>query len=103
MYFYLLLINALALLFMCLDKQFAKLHKRRIPEAVLLGAALSRKMSGYCSAWRCFTTKRASEIYLTVPLLLAAHRLFCCFGISPRRLIRRLREIPAEVRSADNE
>lgn len=41
MYFYLLLINALALLFMCLDKQFAKLHKRRIPEAVLLGTALS--------------------------------------------------------------
>ena len=37
MYFYLLLINALALLFMCLDKQFAKLHKRRIPAAVLLG------------------------------------------------------------------
>ena len=40
MYFYLLLINALALLFMCLDKQFAKLHKRRIPEAVLLGLSL---------------------------------------------------------------
>ena len=71
MYFYLLLINALALLFMCLDKQFAKLHKRRIPEAVLLGTALSGGSVGLGMALFHHKTRKP-KFYLTVPLLLAA-------------------------------
>ena len=39
MYIYLLIINAAAFMIMCLDKQLAKHHQRRIPEATLLGAA----------------------------------------------------------------
>lgn len=73
MYFYLLLINALALLFMCLDKQFAKLHRRRIPEAVLLGTALSGGSVGVLLGMALFHHKtRKPKFYLTVPLLLAA-------------------------------
>jgi len=33
MYIYLLIINAAAFMIMCLDKQLAKHHQRRIPEA----------------------------------------------------------------------
>ncbi len=36
MYIYLLIINAAAFMIMCLDKQLAKHHQRRIPEATLL-------------------------------------------------------------------
>ena len=39
MYIYLLIINAAAFMIMCLDKQLAKHHQRRIPEATLLWVA----------------------------------------------------------------
>ncbi len=37
---YLLLMNLLTLLLMCVDKWLARRHRRRIPERTLLGAAL---------------------------------------------------------------
>lgn len=73
MYFYLSIINALALLFMYLDKQFAKRHKRRIPEAVLLGTALSGGSVGILVGMALFHHKtRKPKFYITVPLMLAA-------------------------------
>lgn len=72
MYFYLFIVNALALLFMCLDKQLAKLHKRRIPEAVLLGTALSGGSVGILLGMALFHHKtRKPKFYITVPLMLA--------------------------------
>lgn len=72
MYLYLSIINALALLFMCLDKQLAKLHKRRIPEAVLLGTALSGGSVGILLGMALFHHKtRKPKFYITVPLMLA--------------------------------
>lgn len=73
MYLYLSLINAAALLFMYLDKQFAKRHKRRIPEAVLLGTALSGGSLGILLGMALFHHKtRKLKFYLSVPLMLAA-------------------------------
>lgn len=73
MYLYLSLINAAALLFMYLDKQFAKRHKRRIPEAVLLGTALSGGSLGILLGMALFHHKtRKPKFYLSVPLMLAA-------------------------------
>lgn len=72
MYFYLSIINALALLFMYLDKRFAKRHKRRIPEAVLLGTALSGGSVGILVGMALFHHKtRKPKFYITVPLMLA--------------------------------
>ena len=73
MYLYLLLINAAACLIMFLDKQFAKLHTRRIPEAVLLGTALSGGSLGILLGMTLFHHKtRKPKFYISVPLMLAA-------------------------------
>ena len=73
MYIYLLIINAAAFMIMCLDKQLAKLHKRRIPEAVLLGTALSGGSVGILLGMALFHHKtRKPKFYITVPLMLAA-------------------------------
>ena len=73
MYLYLSIINAAALLIMFLDKQFAKQHTRRIPEAVLLGTALSGGSLGILLGMALFHHKtRKPKFYISVPLMLAA-------------------------------
>ena len=73
MYLYLSIINAAGLLIMFLDKQFAKLHTRRIPEAVLLGTALSGGSIGILLGMALFHHKtRKPKFYISVPLMLAA-------------------------------
>ena len=73
MYLYLSIINAAGLLIMFLDKQFAKLHTRRIPEAVLLGTALSGGSLGILLGMTLFHHKtRKPKFYISVPLVLAA-------------------------------
>ena len=73
MYLYLSIINAAGLLIMFLDKQFAKLHTRRIPEAVLLGTALSGGSLGILLGMMLFHHKtRKPKFYISVPLMLAA-------------------------------
>lgn len=73
MKYWLIPINALALLFMYLDKQFAKRHMRRIPEAVLLGVAALGGSAGALAGMALFHHKtRKARFYLTLPLMLAA-------------------------------
>ena len=73
MYLYLSIINAAGLLIMFLDKQFAKLHTRRIPEAVLLGTALAGGSLGTLLGMTLFHHKtRKPKFYISVPLMLAA-------------------------------
>lgn len=73
MKYWLIPINALALLFMYLDKQFAKRHMRRIPEAVLLGVAALGGSVGALAGMTLFHHKtQKARFYLTLPLMLAA-------------------------------
>lgn len=73
MKYWLIPINALALLFMYLDKQFAKRQTRRIPEAVLLGLAAVGGSAGTLAGMALFHHKtRKARFYLTLPLMLAA-------------------------------
>lgn len=68
---YLLLINALALVLMRLDKNFAKAHHRRIPERVLLLAAFLGGSLGELIGMYAFHHKtKHPKFYLTVPVLL---------------------------------
>ncbi len=80
---YLLLINALACLLMCLDKFFAKHDLRRIPEATLLGCAVLGGSFGALLGMLLVRHKtRKPKFYITLPLLFALHivlfgRHFC--------------------------
>ncbi len=73
---YLLLINALAFLFMYADKQFAIHRKRRIPERTLLGIAA---LGGSLGAWLgmgLFRHKtRHGRFTIGVPLMLCMQLL----------------------------
>ena len=71
---YLLLINALALVLMCLDKNFARRHMRRIPEATLLGAAAIGGSAGMLLGMARFRDKtRHAKFVILGPLFLALH------------------------------
>ncbi len=70
---YLSLINALAFLLMLADKQRAKKHRWRIPEAVLLGAAaLGGSVGALFGMWLFHHKTRKAKFFITIPLLLAA-------------------------------
>lgn len=72
MQLYLILINALGLLFMLLDKQFAKKGMYRIPEAVLLGTALLGGSLGSLIGMFLFRHKtRKAKFRYGIPLILA--------------------------------
>ena len=86
MYIYLLIINAAAFVIMCLDKQLAKHHQWRIPEATLLGAAFLGGSLGSLLGMLIFRHKtRKPKFYITVPLLLAVHLyvFFVVYGAQP--------------------
>ena len=70
---YLSLINSLAFLLMLADKQRAKKHRWRIPEAVLLGAAaLGGSVGALFGMWLFHHKTRKAKFFITIPLLLAA-------------------------------
>lgn len=73
MLYCLLLINAVSMLVMCLDKNFARRGMWRIPEAVLLGLAVCGGALGVLLGMTLFHHKtRKPKFYILVPLLLAA-------------------------------
>lgn len=73
MLYCLLLINAVPMLVMCLDKNFARRGMWRIPEAVLLGLAVCGGALGVLLGMTLFHHKtRKPKFYISVPLLLAA-------------------------------
>ena len=86
MYIYLLIINAAAFVIMCLDKQLAKHHQRRIPEATLLAlAALGGAGGALLGMALAHHKTRKPKFYITVPLLLAVHLyvFFVVYGVQP--------------------
>lgn len=73
MLYCLLLINAVSMPVMCLDKNFARRGMWRIPEAVLLGLAACGGALGILLGMTLFHHKtRKPRFYISVPLLLAA-------------------------------
>ena len=83
---YLVLINALALGFMCADKYFAVRHRRRVPEAALLAlAALGGAGGALLGMALAHHKTRKPKFYITVPLLLAVHLyvFFVVYGVQP--------------------
>ena len=74
MIYYLLLINALALLLMCLAKNFARRHMWRIPETTLLGCAAIGGSTGMLLGMALFRHKtRHAKFVILGPLFLAVH------------------------------
>ena len=72
--YYLLIINALTLVFMLADKRKAQKGAWRIPEAVLLGLAALGGSLGGVLGMRLFCHKTLHpQFSLGLPLMLAAH------------------------------
>ncbi len=77
---YLLLINALGLALMYLDKRFAKKHRRRIPEAALMWIAALGGSPGSLAGMYLFRHKtRHPKFYIGMPILLAIQILLAGF------------------------
>lgn len=67
----LLLINALGFSLMCLDKRFAKKHRRRIPEATLMWvAALGGSVGSLLGMYLVRHKTKHPKFYLGIPALL---------------------------------
>ena len=81
---YLVLMNALWLVLMFVDKQFARKKKRRIPESTLLLTAMLGGSVGSFVGIHLFRHKtRKRRFYLGIPLILVGQLLvsvfFFCF------------------------
>ena len=81
---YLVLMNALGLVLMFADKQFARKKKRRIPESTLLLTAMLGGSVGSFVGIHLFRHKtRKRRFYLGIPLILVGQLLvsvfFFCF------------------------
>ena len=73
---YLLLVNALALALMLLDKHFARTHRRRIPErTLLLVAALGGSLGALVGMYAFHHKTKHPKFYITLPILLGVHLL----------------------------
>lgn len=73
---YLLLMNALALLLMRLDKNFAKARRRRIPERTLLTvAALGGSLGALVGMYAFHHKTKHPKFYITLPIVLGMHLL----------------------------
>ena len=69
---YLLLINAVGFLIMCVDKLLAQKDARRVPERTLLWiAALGGSFGSLLGMLLAHHKTRKPKFYITVPLLLA--------------------------------
>lgn len=81
---YLLIMNAASLLLMSLDKKYARQHRWRIPEVVLLAfAALGGSLGTLLGMVLCHHKTRHPAFFITVPLLLAIHLALILLGIVP--------------------
>ena len=70
--YYLLLINAVGFLIMCIDKLLAKKQARRVPERTLLWvAALGGSFGSLLGMMLAHHKTRKPKFYIPVPLLLA--------------------------------
>ena len=71
LYYYLIIVNALAFALMLTDKQKAKKHKWRIPEATLMGAAALGGSLGALAGMYLFRHKtRHPKFTLGIPTIL---------------------------------
>lgn len=79
---YLIIVNALSLLLMLIDKRKAVKHRWRIPEKVLLSVAALGGSAGATLGMFLFRHKtRHSRFYITLPLLLSLHAVIVYFLI----------------------
>ena len=79
---YLLLINAIAMILMLVDKVKAKKKLWRIPEATLMGAAAIGGSIGALIGMYLFRHKtKHPKFYLGVPALLAIHLVLIYFFV----------------------
>lgn len=80
---YLLLINAVSFAIMCLDKHYAKIGHRRVPEARLL--LLAFLMGSYGIQLGMWTARHKTETLkfrATLPVLLPIHALLALYLLS---------------------
>lgn len=76
LWYYLILINAAAFLLMRIDKQKARRHRRRIPEAALLGAAALGGSPGALAGMYVFRHKTKHKTFTWgIPAILLAQIL----------------------------
>ena len=86
---YLILINALGLLLMCLDKHYARKKMWRIPERTLMTVAALGGSLGSLMGMYLFRHKtRHRKFTLWVPLLLALHLVLLALLILYRQGLR---------------
>ena len=72
--YYLLLINAIGLLIMCIDKLLAKKQARRVPErTLLLIAAIGGSLGSLLGMLVAHHKTRKAKFYILVALLLVLH------------------------------
>ena len=77
---YLVLMNALGLVLMFVDKQFAQKKKRRIPEStLLLTAMLGGSLGSFVGMHLLRHKARKRRFYLGIPLILVGQLLFTVF------------------------
>ena len=72
--YYLLLINAVGFLIMCIDKLLAKKQARRVPErTLLLIAAIGGSLGSLLGMLVAHHKTRKAKFYILVPLFLVLH------------------------------
>lgn len=77
---YLLIINALAFVLMCIDKQKAKKHAWRIPEAVLLSIAVLGGSIGIMAGMEIFRHKTKHRRFsIGVPIIIVVQLAIAVF------------------------
>ena len=77
---YLLIINALAFVLMCIDKQKAKKHAWRIPEAVLLSIAVLGGSIGTMAGMEIFRHKTKHRRFsIGVPIIIVVQLALAVF------------------------
>lgn len=77
---YLLIINALAFMLMCIDKQKAKKHAWRIPEAVLLSIAVLGGSIGTMAGMEIFRHKtKHRRFFIGVPIIIVVQLALAVF------------------------
>lgn len=79
---YLVIINAAALLFMLIDKQNARLHRWRIPEAVLFITAFIGGCPGiYLGMWLFHHKTRKPAFAIGMPAMILAYGILIWYFI----------------------
>ena len=78
---YLVIVNALGLLLMLIDKQNAKTNRRRIPERTLLGVcAMGGSVGGLVGMYLLRHKTRHVRFIVGIPLMFVIHTMLLYFG-----------------------